>query len=115
MLLFSLINRKSFLPPEEGPSIYVDADLLNILMGIQRTRDHNYLSLLTARSENNRSASSLINVDGETKNQRRNDKHRLNQEVSSCPSKWIRIREQRNYTIIIQSQYNSITSSRKTI
>jgi hypothetical protein len=66
MLLFSLIDRKSFLPPEEGPSIYVDADLLNILMRIQRTRDHNNLSLLTARSENNRSAPSLINIDDGT-------------------------------------------------
>jgi hypothetical protein len=92
MLLFSLIDRKSFLPPEEGPSIYVDADLLNILMRIQRTRDHNNLSLLTARSENNRSAPSLINIEGETKSQR-NDKHkhRLDQEISSCTSKFIRI------------------------
>ena len=55
-----MLNRRGWNPPEDGPNIWVEAELLNKLANNknrQSQQDQNYLSLLVAeRCENNRSA-----------------------------------------------------------
>lgn len=78
----SLLDRRGWLPSEEGPIIFVDSDLLNKLR-VNRLliHDQNLLSLSNQRVENH-SAPSLVSVDSGRK--------KMNQKesksgISSCP------------------------------